>query len=517
MNTNFTILFLLAAVMTSCGQKKSEDQPASPREKTFALQVVDTTKIDAFFADFPRYSMQKAEILNRYKADNSFIWFDRNGVIEFAGVLFNQANNMADEGLTVDVPYKDRIEQIIYSDKAPDQESELLLSCLYFFYTEKVFKGLDSSKSKLANWHLPRETKSYGALLDSLVKNPKLLVEGNPVFFSQYYNLRLSLKKYRELANAGGWKAIDLLPAKTFLKPGDTSAIVGQVRERLFAEGYLDNISGQNVYDQQLLQGITKYYQKQHRDTDSSIGNPLIAELNISIEERIKTIIVNMERCRWISPEISNAPEFIAVNIPSYRMHLIRKGKPNFTSKVVVGTALNKTVVFSGQLSFIVFSPYWNVPNSILEKEIKPAIRKNPNYLAKNKMEWHDGKVRQRPGPQNSLGLVKFLFPNSSNIYLHDTPAKSLFAKDDRAFSHGCIRVEKARELAVELMADDAHWTEQQVDEKMNAGHENWYRLKKPIPVYIGYFTAWADQKGNVTFYKDIYNRDERLLEMLHN
>jgi murein L,D-transpeptidase YcbB/YkuD len=166
-------------------------------------------------------------------------------------------------------------------------------------------------------------------------------------------------------------------------------------------------------------------------------------------------------------------------------------------------------------MRFIVFSPYWNVPTSILRKEILPAIAKNRNYLSQHSMEWHNKGVRQRPGPQNSLGLVKFLFPNSNNIYLHDTPSKNLFKEDRRAFSHGCIRVERARDLAIAVLRDDPEWSVEQIDAAMNRGVERTYRLQNKIPVYIGYFTAWVDKEGVVHFYDDVYQRDKRLAELL--
>jgi murein L,D-transpeptidase YcbB/YkuD len=166
-------------------------------------------------------------------------------------------------------------------------------------------------------------------------------------------------------------------------------------------------------------------------------------------------------------------------------------------------------------MSYIVFSPYWNVPQSIINKEIKPGMAKNKNYLAQKHLEWNNGAVRQAPGVNNSLGLVKFLFPNSNNIYLHDTPAKSLFQSENRAFSHGCVRVAKPKELAIELLKDDPKWNPEKIDKAMHAGKENWYTLKKKVPVYIGYFTAWVDRKGQLNFYKDVYQRDESLIKLL--
>jgi murein L,D-transpeptidase YcbB/YkuD len=180
-----------------------------------------------------------------------------------------------------------------------------------------------------------------------------------------------------------------------------------------------------------------------------------------------------------------------------------------------VGTDLHKTVIFSGMMRYVVFSPYWNVPKSILNKEILPGIEKNKNYLANHDMEWHEGYVRQKPGPKNSLGLVKFLFPNSNNIYLHDSPAKGLYDKEDRAFSHGCIRVAKAKELANAIMKNDADWNPEKVAAAMSKGDESWYTLKSKIPVYIGYFTSWVDNEGNVNFYDDVYKRDPKLAKLL--
>ncbi|MGC4041119.1 MAG: L,D-transpeptidase family protein [Flavobacterium sp.] len=237
--------------------------------------------------------------------------------------------------------------------------------------------------------------------------------------------------------------------------------------------------------------------------------------MNIPVSERIKTIIVNMERCRWVSTDLGKAKEFIVVNIPSYRLNYFKDGKIALTSNVVVGNTMNKTVIFSGMMSYIVFSPYWNVTPNIIKTEILPAMKKDKDYLAKHNMEWNNGNVRQKPGPTNSLGLVKFLFPNTNNIYLHDTPSKSLFASEKRAFSHGCIRVEKPQELANLILQDDPYWTPEKIDKAMHKNKEVWYTLKDKIPVYIGYFTAFVDDEGTINFYKDIYQKDAQLAAML--
>src|SRR5678815_5117271 len=196
-----------------------------------------------------------------------------------------------------------------------------------------------------------------------------------------------------------------------------------------------------------------------------------------------------MERIRWLPKEPST--DYLLVNIPEFRLHVYDKGKYSWSSNVVVGSAANNTVIFTGNLKYVVFSPYWNVPSSILRKEILPGIARNKNYLAQHHMEWNGNSVRQKPGPWNSLGQVKFLFPNTYNIYLHDTPSKSLFSEDKRAFSHGCIRVSKPRDLAIRALRQMPEWTPEKIDAAMHAGKEHYVTLQKTIPVYIGYFTAF--------------------------
>jgi len=237
--------------------------------------------------------------------------------------------------------------------------------------------------------------------------------------------------------------------------------------------------------------------------------------MNVPVSEHIKKIVVNMERWRWIAPEMANASEYIFVNIPSYTLVFNRDGQRVYESPVVVGKSMSKTVVFSGNMSFVVFSPYWNVPPSILRNEILPGIKKDKNYLAKHNMEWNNGQVRQKPGKGNSLGKVKFIFPNSNNIYLHDSPAKSHFGKDSRAMSHGCVRVGKPRDLAIEVLKNDPDWTLGKIDAAMNSGTEKWVQLKKKIPVHIGYFTAWVNDSGEFYFYEDVYELDDRLYDIL--
>ena len=431
-------------------------------------------------------------------------------------MLYGKISNLENEGVPAKLPYLAQLNQAIDDAEEhpkPNTETELLVSSLYFFYADKVYHGINAEQSQEVGWFIPRKKVSYVNYLDSLLIKPSLMNKDEKEVLGQYYKLRSALEKYRAIEKKGGWKSI-AMDAKT-LKPGDSSQTISQIRERLAMTGDIKTDSKSETYDDELAVGILNFKQRIGDSPDKTITKELVKSLNIPVADRIRTITVNMERCRWISTDIAKADEYIFVNIPSYKLNYVKDGKSALMSDVVVGKEGHHTVVFSGLMKYIVFSPFWNVPKSIVENEVKPGLAKDKNYLAHHDMERHGDQIRQKPGPKNSLGLVKFLFPNSNNIYLHDTPAKGLFNKDDRAYSHGCIRVQKAKELAVLLLNEDKDWPSDKIADAMNARKEKWVTLKKKIPVYIGYFTAWVDADGGIHFYDDVYNRDERLGEMV--
>jgi murein L,D-transpeptidase YcbB/YkuD len=479
----------------------------------------DSTAVDSFFETYPLLKKYQADVKKLYqKHEYHYVWFGKNGMNEFANLLYDKINNLDEEGIQIKVPYKDKLEELYNSPDSiqkPNIETELLNSSLYFFYAMNVYHGLDAAKSTEIEWYIPRKKQSYVSYLDSLLTNPSLINKDEKNLFSQYFLLKKALQKYRQIEKQGGWKSITIDTAVTAYKIGDSAQAIAEIRERLFITGDLKTDSKNPVYDKQLSKGILNYKSRRGLLPSSTISTALIKDLNIPISERIKTIIINMERCRWVSSDIPKSKELIAINIPSFLLSYFKNQEVVLRSKVVVGKTMNKTVIFSAPMKYIVFSPYWNVPTSILKNEILPDIARNPNYLAEHDMEWNEGKLRQKPGPKNSLGLIKFLFPNSNNIYLHDTPSKNLFERENRAFSHGCIRVAKPKELAIEILKDDPEWTPEKIDSVMNSGKETWYTLKNRIPVYIGYFTAWVDNEGIIHFYNDIYKRDELLASML--
>jgi murein L,D-transpeptidase YcbB/YkuD len=511
------ITFGLSVVLVSCKKGEPSDRSLSEIESEISF---DSTLVRTFFGKHPKLKEFRPQVEKLYrKHSHHYLWFDKKGLNEVADLLYSKIANIDDEGVPTSVPYKAELEEAIdRSEDAskPNPETELLISALYFFYADKVFHGLDAKQSQELGWYLPRKKMSYVSYLDSLLIKPSLMNKDEKEVMGQYYRLKEALVKYRDIEKKGGWQPIAFSPKMKSLKPGDSSPVIAQIRTRLFVTGDIKNDNKSATYDGELANAVVKYNQRTGSSEDNIITTKVIEEMNIPAIRRIKTIMVNMERCRWISANILKAQEYILINIPSYKLTYYKEGKPALVSDVVVGKFGHRTVVFSGMMKYIVFSPYWNVPKSIVEKEINPGIEKNSNYLEEHDMERNGDEIRQRPGPKNSLGLVKFLFPNSNNIYLHDTPAKELFNKDDRAFSHGCIRVQKTKELANLILENDKSWSPEKIDAALHAGTEKWVTLKNKIPVYIGYFTAWVDGDGVVHFYEDVYNRDDRLASMIY-
>lgn len=518
------ILFGLTLVNGSC--KKSEHQ-ATESKLTSVIKITtdfskipfDSTQLAPFFNKYPKLKNFQSDVNVLYKKHKyHYIWYDSRGINEVADLLYSKINNLEAEGIQTTVPYKELLDELfqnVVENQKPNLETELLLSSLYFFYTDKVYHGVDTKKSTELGWYLPRKKQSYVDYLDSLLVKPSLINKNEKEVLGQYYRLKEVLKHYREIEKNGGWSTIDFDPEFKSFKPGDSSNTIAQIRQHLFITGDMASDSKSALYDESLKEGVLKYKSRNANTPDPTITKNHIANMNVTVAERIKTIMVNMERCRWISSDISKAKEFIVINIPSYKLTYFKDGKPELISKVVVGKAMNKTIVFSAAMKYIVFSPYWNVPRSIIKKELEPAMAINKNYLAEHNMEWNGGEIRQKPGPKNSLGLIKFLFPNSNSIYLHDTPSKNLFNEEKRAFSHGCIRIAKPKELANLILIDDKNWTPEKIDAAMNRGQESWYTLKNEIPVYIGYFTAWVDNEGVIHFYDDVYSRDDSLASLI--
>lgn len=480
----------------------------------------DTLQIESFIKAHPQLAEYAGSIRKFYNGRHfAYAWYNKNGLIEQAGNLTDRVKNLKDEGINKDVPYRVALDSMIYAKptKKPDINLELMLTAQYFVFAKLAWEGMDTSISKSAQWFLPRKKIAYDAYLDSMIKAPAKFA-GTTVapVYRQYDLLKNFLIKYRNLEQKDNWQPI--VADKKSYKPGDSSDVIGKIKTRLFK---LEDFKGDTTdihYDDELLTAVKQFQERSGMSPDGSIGPSTLTELNTSLKKRIRQLLVNMERSRWLPVKVDSS--YLGVNIPEFKLHVYHSDSLLWSGNVVVGQSLHKTVIFSGDMKYVVFSPYWNVPTSIVRNEILPAMRRNRSYITQHQMEitgYSGGLpvVRQKPGPKNSLGLVKFLFPNSYDIYLHDTPAKSLFGESSRAFSHGCIRVENPTKLAEFLLKGNKDWDATKIKTAMNAGKEQYITLKKKVPVYIAYFTAFTDRNNLLNFRKDIYSRDEPLANML--
>lgn len=478
----------------------------------------DSLYLEKFLNKFPDIQPYRKEIIDFYRKRNfTYAWFDKDGLIEQAWNLYNRLSNLTDEGLYASIPYANTFHQMMdadstaYSTDKPHPDIELMLTSQYFFYARHVWTGLAEKNFQKLEWDLPRKKVSYTDLLDSLLSTPADTFFAREPMYPQYAKLKAYLKQYRAIEQAGGWPVLKI-PTKAY-RPGDSSEAIIALKNRLRITGDLWKDDGSAVFDTSLEQAVKRFQRRMGLKEDGIAGKAVINELNVPVSKRIEQIIVNMERCRWLPVALHS--DYFIINIPAFTFYAYEMDTLAWTMKVVVGKAIHQTAIFSGNMKYVVFSPYWHIPPGIMAKEILPALRKNPNYLAKNNMEWHGNQIRQKPGPNNALGRVKFLFPNSHHIYLHDTPAKNLFQEDERAFSHGCIRVEQPKRLAMYVLRHQPEWTEEKIDEAMQSNKELYVTIQKPIPVLIAYFTAWVDADGKLNFRKDIYNRDQRLANMI--
>jgi murein L,D-transpeptidase YcbB/YkuD len=306
------------------------------------------------------------------------------------------------------------------------------------------------------------------------------------------------------------------LPAgRRRLEPGDSADVLVAIRERLTLLGdHPAEPIATSHYDSLFVASIQRFQARHGLTTDGIIGAGVLRALNVSPATQVRTVLANMERLRWL-PE-SQPANALVVNIPEFRLRVYDGDREALSMPIVVGTEATKTVIFTASLSSVVLSPTWTVPASIVRKEILPAMRRDSDYLRRNQMDIIGGTaalplIRQRPGAHNALGRVKFVFPNGFGIFMHDTPAKGLFAREQRTFSHGCIRLSQPRALAEFLLRDDAAWPPERIGAGMLSERETPIRLTTPRPVWIVYFTSWVDDAGVLHLREDVYGHDARL------
>jgi murein L,D-transpeptidase YcbB/YkuD len=343
-----------------------------------------------------------------------------------------------------------------------------------------------------------------------------------------YERFKSALAEYRAIEADGGWPAV---PAGPTLTPGAIDERVRPLAARLAVTGDLPPavaVDGTR-YDEPLAAAVRRFQTRHGLAADGAVGPATLAALNVPVAARIDQLRVNLERARWVlyDPE----SEFLVVNIAGFELYIVRRGEVAWRTRVQVGRPYRQTPIFRAEMTYLVVNPTWTVPPTIYRNDILPAVRRDPGYLASRNIDAFDSRgaavdpaaadwsarnppyrLVQRPGPDNALGRIKFMFPNEHAVYLHDTPSRDLFERDSRAFSSGCIRVEDPFELAEQLLGARGR---ERLDALAATGRTQTVFLEKPMPVMLLYWTAEVDADGQVTFFPDVYGRDPGVVAAL--
>ena len=458
--------------------------------------------------------------------------------------LIESLESSFDEGLDPADYHLEKIKELIGKSKknklSNDElvDLDLLLSDALILYGSNLLEGKLEQSALRKNWDVEKNEKPEH--IDSLLTvtlynhSVKQALENLKPNNFMYQLMKSHLKRLREEAKDGGWPEVS---EGATLKPGDSSARIVEVRKYLIAVGDLkkEKVADENVYDEDLELAVKRFQLRHKLTDDAAIGKGTIGQMNIPIEERINTVLVNLERMRWIFHQPDE--DFLMVNIAGFRVKRFTNREEVFDSRVIVGKYNHKTPVFKGVMKYIVMNPTWTLPYSIATHETLPKLKKDPGYLAAKHMEvldrngtilnpanidWNQYsagnfpfQIRQKAGPWNALGEVKFIFPNKYSVYLHDTPSRGLFDRQDRAFSHGCIRTEEKWGLLMSLMDDPDVWNMDKINEILKSGKTTNIPLPKPVNIYLIYLTAAVDHQNNLLFNRDIYKRDSEILQAL--
>ena len=508
-------------------------------------------------AELGRRSPLDAEALRESYAARDYrpVWLDTEGLTPRGEALLRALEAADEDGLDPDDYGADARRAARAAEIAAPialARLELRLSGALLAYLTDLKIGRVDPASLGEDHDLARRSVDPRALLLGAIAAPSLAdyVAAQRPQTLAYTGLRQALRDYRWLATV---QADTLIPDGPTLRPGEEDPRVPLLRQRLaqlkqVASPLPGAISGFShtlvpaayvpapgeLYDPALEQAVMDFQQRHGLEVDGIVGRKTLAALNVTLAERAAQIVVNLERLRWQAAELGET--HVSVNLPDYRLRVVTQGVVLHEARVIIGTPKNRTPLFSDQITYLEFNPFWNVPRSIVGEEILPQLREDPGYLAANNYkllsDWGGDsseldpygipwdqvtakgfpfRVRQEPGPGNALGLVKFMFPNHHSVYMHDTPAKSLFGKTRRTFSHGCIRVQHPEQFAQVLLG----WSHEEVQAAMETPERRIVSLAEPVPVHLTYYTAWLAHDGTLQFRDDPYGNDPLLAQAL--
>jgi L,D-transpeptidase YcbB len=513
----FLLTFSLLTSILGCKNKHQEETSESAiyGSENYSDLQIDTTALQTFFKQNLASDSVQLKVIQFYsKREFHNAWLSSDGLslaaINFYEQMQSDSKTFLDNSLnskSLDSLFKlaKANEKDFFKNTKNAENLDILLTFTFFNYADKVYGGVTASTRSL-DWFIPRKKKSYLKVLESLVSNNSTIGFQEPV--NEYYTrLKEKLKSYRIIQQMGGFPEINL--DNNILKLGDSSIYILPIKTHLALTSDIRINDYSAIFTIDLKNALYNFQHRMGLAENGKIDSPTLKELNQTVDFRIKQIMLNLERLRWVPVEMEE--DYLLVNIPEFRLHVFENRKQIWQTNVVVGKAARRTSIFRGNINTVVLNPYWGIPSRITREEIIPKSKRNSNYLARNGIEVINGFYRQKPSPNNALGKMKFLFPNNYSIYLHDTPAKSLFKENARAFSHGCIRVENPQKLVFHLLRNNKDWPESRINKVLSTNVNTYVDIDPTVPVYIAYFTAWVDNAGQLNFRDDIYNLDSKL------
>lgn len=445
------------------------------------------------------------------------LWIDNGALTPAAKALVERMNRADEDGLDASAFKVAGLDGLSGAGDDARADAEIALSSAILTYVRQASSGRVDTKqisrdiAKASN--MPDPVAALASV--AIASDPVAVLDGYNPASPQYLALKQKLAAVRAASAAAAEAALPEVPAGPTLKVGMSDTRVAVLRTRL---GLTASDADSDVYDETVQQAVRAFQETRNLKANGALGPATVVALNAALRQpRANTeseIIANMERWRWLPHDMGLTNVF--VNVPEYKVWFTKDGVLSYEARVVVGKANTPTPIFSDQMSFVVVNPSWNVPQSIIKKEYMPKLAQDPGYLERRGYEvsYVGGQmqVRQPPGERNALGFIKFMFPNNFSVYLHDTPQRNLFSRGERAFSHGCVRVDNPYKFAELVMGNG--WTEDSV-RGLQGGNEQRIDLERKIPVHIAYFTAYVDGDGELQRLNDIYGYDRKVISAL--
>ena len=475
------------------------------------------------------------------KAKYKPLWSNANGRLDRAYDLLHVILHAEDEGLDPADYYLEKIRR--YWDSKTAEESihlELLLTAALYRYSNDVYSGRFNPHDLDTDWHIQNSTLDVDGLLADVArkKSIKSLLNTLPPQHSGYQLLKKELQRFRDLEQLGGWTRLKRGPT---LESGMQHSQVTQLRQRLISTGDLDESPLRDIaiFDRELAEAVKRYQSRYGLAADGRVGPQTRRTLNITVSARIRQILINMERWRWLPRKLGK--RYLMVNMTGFELYIVDKDSMVLAMPVIIGKSYRSTPSFSGLISTMEYNPYWTIPTKMALEDFVPRQMDDASFFAKKSIKLYQGWanareidpqtvnwsqldkerfpywLRQEPGPKNALGRVKFLFSNPYQIYLHGTPDKHLFDRVVRTFSSGCIRVKDPVRLASYLLNDGTQQMEEEILANIHLGNNQSIQLPISVPIYLVYWTAWVDPDSGINFRRDIYNRDTGLNKLFDN